>query len=100
MGMVDLRKGFEMHDELHFIDAIIVENGDFLPGVKVSMYVNLVVSFRNARPFHEWFHRDNRPVPIVDMSPRLKLLYEELELFTVELLVQCLRFATKKVELP
>ena len=98
--MADLRKGLEVHDELHFIDAVVVEDSDFLPGVQVAVYVYLVVGFRNARPFHKWFNRDDRPVPIIDMPPRLKLLYEKVELFAVELLVQCLGFAAKEVKIP
>ena len=100
MGMADGRKGFQMHDEVPLIDTVVVEDSDFLPGVEVSMDVHLVVGFRNTWPFDEWFYGDDLPVPIVDMPPWLELLYEKVELFAMELLVQCLRLAAEEVELP
>ena len=100
MRMADGRKGFEMHDKLHLIDAVVVKDGNFLPSVEVSMNVNLITGFCNAWPFHKWFYWDHRPVPIVDMAPRLELLYEVVELFSVELPVQCFGLAAEEVELP
>ena len=49
MRMVDGGKRLEVRDEqLHFIDAVVVEDCDFLSRVEVSMDVNLVAGFRNT----------------------------------------------------
>ena len=82
---------------MHFIDAVVLEDADFLAGVEISMDVYLVVGFCNAWPFHKWFYRHDRPVPVLDMVPRLKVLYEEIELCAVKLLVQRLRLGTEEV---
>ena len=100
MRMADVRKGLQVDDKLHFIDAVVLEGGDFLPNVEVSMDVDFVIGFRNAWPFDKRFDRDDCPISIIDMPSRLKILYEEVELFPVKLLVQCLGLATEKVEFP
>ena len=102
MRMLDGRESLELHNEMHFVDAIVAKSCNFLPRVDLILDTDLIAGWvgSNARPLCCSFHWNDLPRAIVDMSARLKLLYEEVELFAVELLVQCLGLSTKEVKLP
>ncbi len=92
-----------MQHEMDSIDPIIAKPSHLFPRIEnlVNMdFVGTGLAGRNARSLGYRFDWDDFPSTVVDMAPRLEFLYKVVELFAVELFVQCLRFAAKKVQLP
>ena len=100
--MVDGGESLELHEEVHFVDAIVAKGCNFLPCVDLVLDFDSITGrvSCNTRSFRCSFHWNDLPSAVVDMSARLKLVYEEIELFAVELFVQCLGLSTEKIQLP
>lgn len=106
MRVLNVGESLQLHEKRHFIESLFARRRDSFPGVELFVHMHFVTAGLagcKARPPHHWHDRVYRydlPCPVVDVSARLKLLYEKIGLFTVELLIECLRLAAEQVELP
>ena len=102
MRVLDVGKMLEMYDEVNIVNAIQIVNSYLFPGVYTFLNLHSIVTLISceARSFGQRIQGDDVPGFIFCMTSSVNLLNQEIELFAVEFLVQCLRLGTKEVEFP
>lgn len=103
MRVSDGLEGFHVHDKLISVNAILPRRRNLLPSVHAIRYTDSVARLAGRYACHsldDWLERQDVIISVIHMTTGLELLDHEVELLTVELLVQRLRLATEEVEFP